>query len=294
MCIRDFFFLMIRRPPRSTQSRSSAASDVYKRQIYLLLLTISALSEGLNYPDYDLFSKEYIYAKICTVNRFGHAMDYFVNKDICIYEGSIVVIMANYLTALDVKCGDAPQCDPVALAKFHLDRQPAPYDSCFGYFQIFEQLGLKYHSVVYDKDQIKKSLENQELLILYGSSEIRYFLITEIDEKGYVVLDPLHRPFGARITYVPFEDVYDIYRFTFEPKTQSSVSTFLAQLWLLHSLWMMDYYTFVGNICKSLSSVIRAFFSKTTRAPGQVLENCLLYTSPSPRDGLLSRMPSSA
>eukprot|EP01015_Nassula_variabilis_P020802 TRINITY_DN3640_c0_g1_i2.p1 TRINITY_DN3640_c0_g1~~TRINITY_DN3640_c0_g1_i2.p1 ORF type:complete len:147 (+),score=83.20 TRINITY_DN3640_c0_g1_i2:66-506(+) len=34
MCIRDsFFFLMIRRPPRSTQSRSSAASDVYKRQV---------------------------------------------------------------------------------------------------------------------------------------------------------------------------------------------------------------------------------------------------------------------
>ena len=28
-----FFFLMIRRPPRSTQGRSSAASDVYKRQV---------------------------------------------------------------------------------------------------------------------------------------------------------------------------------------------------------------------------------------------------------------------
>src|SRR5450756_3217950 len=27
---------MIRRPPRSTQSRSSAASDVYKRQVHLL------------------------------------------------------------------------------------------------------------------------------------------------------------------------------------------------------------------------------------------------------------------
>ena len=27
-----FFFLMIRRPPRSTLDRSSAASDVYKRQ----------------------------------------------------------------------------------------------------------------------------------------------------------------------------------------------------------------------------------------------------------------------
>ena len=28
-----FFFVMIRRPPRSTLDRSSAASDVYKRQI---------------------------------------------------------------------------------------------------------------------------------------------------------------------------------------------------------------------------------------------------------------------
>ncbi|VTU59928.1 putative phosphoketolase [Lactobacillus rhamnosus GG] [Lacticaseibacillus rhamnosus] len=28
-----FFFLMIRRPPRSTQGVSSAASDVYKRQV---------------------------------------------------------------------------------------------------------------------------------------------------------------------------------------------------------------------------------------------------------------------
>ena len=32
-----FFFLMIRRPPRSTQSRSSAASDVYKRQSFTLI-----------------------------------------------------------------------------------------------------------------------------------------------------------------------------------------------------------------------------------------------------------------
>ena len=32
VCVWRVFFLMIRRPPRSTQSRSSAASDVYKRQ----------------------------------------------------------------------------------------------------------------------------------------------------------------------------------------------------------------------------------------------------------------------
>ena len=32
LCCVLFFFLMIRRPPRSTLDRSSAASDVYKRQ----------------------------------------------------------------------------------------------------------------------------------------------------------------------------------------------------------------------------------------------------------------------
>eukprot|EP00825_Cyclidium_porcatum_P024203 TRINITY_DN26705_c0_g1_i1.p2 TRINITY_DN26705_c0_g1~~TRINITY_DN26705_c0_g1_i1.p2 ORF type:complete len:121 (+),score=17.97 TRINITY_DN26705_c0_g1_i1:66-428(+) len=35
-----FFFLMIRRPPRSTHCISSAASDVYKRQDYYYLQTI--------------------------------------------------------------------------------------------------------------------------------------------------------------------------------------------------------------------------------------------------------------
>ena len=34
VCVSFFFFLMIRRPPRSTLDRSSAASDVYKRQVH--------------------------------------------------------------------------------------------------------------------------------------------------------------------------------------------------------------------------------------------------------------------
>ena len=42
------FFLMIRRPPRSTLDRSSAASDVYKRQIVACndLLALGAVNEA--------------------------------------------------------------------------------------------------------------------------------------------------------------------------------------------------------------------------------------------------------
>ena len=39
---------------------------------------------------------------------------------------------------------------------------------------------------------------------------------------------------------------------------------------------------------------LNAEFPKETLNPNGTVQGCLLYTSPSPRDGLLSRMPSSA
>src|SRR5680860_555295 len=49
---------MIRRPPRSTQSRSSAASDVYKRQIF-------------NRPDSRFFKKAYVDRTHAFFERYG-------------------------------------------------------------------------------------------------------------------------------------------------------------------------------------------------------------------------------
>src|SRR5450756_1956966 len=39
---------MIRRPPRSTQSRSSAASDVYKRQLYEMVTKVDTIAVLVN------------------------------------------------------------------------------------------------------------------------------------------------------------------------------------------------------------------------------------------------------
>ena len=47
-----FFFLMIRRPPRSTLDRSSAASDVYKRQL-MCPAELLLLDEPTNHLDLD-------------------------------------------------------------------------------------------------------------------------------------------------------------------------------------------------------------------------------------------------
>ena len=49
-CLYFFFFLMIRRPPRSTLDRSSAASDVYKRQLSVNLPTTLPLLSQIAMP----------------------------------------------------------------------------------------------------------------------------------------------------------------------------------------------------------------------------------------------------
>ena len=64
---------------------------------------------------------------------------------------------------------------------------------------------------------------------------------------------------------------------------------------------MIDLMCFFGGEVKSVQSLVRKYAVKvniddTTSAIFEFKKNCtcLLYTSPSPRDGLLSRMPSSA
>ena len=50
-----------------------------------------------------------------------------------------------------------------------------------------------------------------------------------------------------------------------------------------------------GDMDVSLAiGVEKTFFQGDTAKTMEIFEGCLLYTSPSPRDGLLSRMPSSA
>ncbi|WP_460413910.1 hypothetical protein, partial [Staphylococcus aureus] len=53
-------FLMIRRPPRSTQGVSSAASDVYKRQVFMFLLKESKI---MNNFVFNLYAVSYTHLR---------------------------------------------------------------------------------------------------------------------------------------------------------------------------------------------------------------------------------------
>ena len=64
----------------------------------------------------------------------------------------------------------------------------------------------------------------------------------------------------------------------------------------IDSLNLLNPKILVGAIIGGLLPFIFAGLTMAAvgRAAGAMIEDCLLYTSPSPRDGLLSRMPSSA
>src|SRR5665647_1630044 len=69
-----------------------------------------------------------------------------------------------------------------------------------------------------------------------------------------------------------------------------SVSTFLSFLTVVVFIWL-------GQFVIALFQGIffrRAFYALAEKSGESRFRTCLLYTSPSPRDGLLSRMPSSA
>src|SRR5678815_3714783 len=76
---------MIRRPPRSTLDRSSAASDVYKRQIHDAL--VKPMPAGINTPSL---------AESWTQSKDGHTYDFVLRKNAKFHNGDPV-------TADDVK-----------------------------------------------------------------------------------------------------------------------------------------------------------------------------------------------
>ena len=83
-----FFFLMIRRPPRSTLDRSSAASDVYKRQEFksgIEDVTVKLELDIRPSPDHQLSAGIYgisykFQPKSITINEESKVGDFFIEE----------------------------------------------------------------------------------------------------------------------------------------------------------------------------------------------------------------------
>ena len=79
-----------------------------------------------------------------------------------------------------------------------------------------------------------------------------------------------------------------------EPLNQRRLIALCVLLWIIISVFILRLnYEIVPDKLFGLS-VSRILMAVFIVVLSRLLDSCLLYTSPSPRDGLLSRMPSSA
>eukprot|EP00825_Cyclidium_porcatum_P022482 TRINITY_DN24754_c0_g1_i1.p1 TRINITY_DN24754_c0_g1~~TRINITY_DN24754_c0_g1_i1.p1 ORF type:complete len:198 (-),score=37.86 TRINITY_DN24754_c0_g1_i1:1-594(-) len=84
LCTQFFFFLMIRRPPRSTHCISSAASDVYKRQEKISAVEFNKLMQGYDNMYWQVWQAGYYLPELKQARNSLHT-DYYlqlINKQI--------------------------------------------------------------------------------------------------------------------------------------------------------------------------------------------------------------------
>ena len=117
-----------------------------------------------------------------------------------------------------------------------------------------------------------KEVESEEEIEEHDGDNLEE-VVVEADEGDMLTLDAYHPPKGKEhhnLLFISFGEPPNLSPSPPTPKT-------LKQ-----------------NFCQFISEPLLKAHNSELRAYEEVVRSCLLYTSPSPRDGLLSRMPSSA
>eukprot|EP00831_Metopus_contortus_P039912 TRINITY_DN3124_c0_g1_i3.p1 TRINITY_DN3124_c0_g1~~TRINITY_DN3124_c0_g1_i3.p1 ORF type:complete len:282 (-),score=58.96 TRINITY_DN3124_c0_g1_i3:130-975(-) len=264
-----FFFLMIRRPPRSTQGVSSAASDVYKRQVstqstwgivnayrkYLLVAMLSdkpaefpKAASALTKSFVSKYCSKYEDLYKCMLNRDAKELKAKINKNREVY--------------FEDKTNSLVEQLPIRLLKTRVQELTKTYMT-LSFADIGEKLELKVSETI---DLVRDMIENGELN-------------GRIDEKARTVIFSDKEEDVAEMGENIREQEKKIQSILGQLNTlRDDIET--SKIYQKKMLQKQDFAT-------DMEFDIKSQFSSLTQI-------CLLYTSPSPRDLSTSRMPSSA
>ena len=105
------------------------------------------------------------------------------------------------------------------------------------------------------------------------------------------------------MAYATIQDFYEFMELDPDSVDATKTQKYLDRAFNQINSMTGTYYSSPVNDCTTITETLDPTILKTdiaqsylvlSKYPVQQLSTCLLYTSPSPRDGLLSRMPSSA
>eukprot|EP00826_Nyctotherus_ovalis_P013262 TRINITY_DN13552_c0_g1_i1.p1 TRINITY_DN13552_c0_g1~~TRINITY_DN13552_c0_g1_i1.p1 ORF type:complete len:268 (-),score=56.46 TRINITY_DN13552_c0_g1_i1:25-804(-) len=247
---------MIRRPPRSTHCISSAASDVYKRQVYYAILLLP--------PDLPI-SYEVVYLNEAKTGE--------------------ILSERRKQSTITVSSRVGEVRDPSTRAEQKLERRFAKAESVFANWQVDTKDSLR--RMVwndYARTKIAKCTSSQ-----HEAKE----LLNEIYKSAEKIRD-LYAFLAIRSVY-PCISRFHFNSFCKKKNILDKVCTLsdLDRFFIAISLNAEK--IAVSNTCVERNLARCEFLEILVRmANRKYKETCLLYTSPSPRDLSTSRMPSSA
>ena len=308
MMCRVFFFLMIRRPPRSTQSRSSAASDVYKRQ---------SIDDYFN----NVIKKHELTRKDKEEDRMKHVR---------VTNANVEPVFFAYKSL--------PELDNLILS-YAKEHEPI--------YDFTANDGVGHHFWVINEKEINEKIQKlfAEMPALYvadghhrtaaaalvgkekreqhpnytGNEEFNYFMAVAFPDNQLTIIDynrvvkdlnGLSKDeFLQKLS--EFFDIENKGTEEYKPNKLHNFSMYLGGNWYSLTAKKGTYndndpigvldVTILSDLVlnnllgiKDLRTDKRIDFVGGIRGLGELKRRCLLYTSPSPRDRTRSRMPSSA
>ena len=137
-----------------------------------------------------------------------------------------------------------------------------------------EYLYSNYCNLTEEKDQVTVSQEHPKF------NDLTYYFVVQFPRRSSSLIKDLKTPI------------------TFSLLSISSILAFMYAIWvILRQQQVTDLQTdFINNMTHEFKTPISSIkiASEYLLSDPHVKDSCLLYTSPSPRDATLSRMPSSA
>eukprot|EP01016_Furgasonia_blochmanni_P039429 TRINITY_DN48_c0_g1_i1.p1 TRINITY_DN48_c0_g1~~TRINITY_DN48_c0_g1_i1.p1 ORF type:complete len:225 (-),score=21.79 TRINITY_DN48_c0_g1_i1:189-863(-) len=210
----------------------------------LAVLSLTVLANGLIYPNYSKTDLTWANETLCIFKDcdiWGKKGCWTINATVNTseFESKGFIAIANYLAALNKTCGGAGTCNPLDLAKWHLDHALRERLYCV-VWNDFKGLGIYYERnfQVDEIERLQEELAKGKLVILEQyNGEWMYYLVLDFDRYNWQF--SLINPFGRFEKLRTIQGTVHVLNYS-SPALNMDLKTFLPQQFLFGKSFVVE------------------------------------------------------